>query len=39
MDNYTLEEFKRVFENVTKTVWDDDLVVWVVEFETERKVR
>jgi len=32
---YTLEEFKEVFEKVTKTVWDDNQVVWVVEFRIE----
>ena len=36
---YTLEEFKRVFEDITKTVWDDNLVVWVVEFKMERNRR
>ena len=32
---YTLKEFKQVFEDITKTVWEDDLVVWVVEFRIE----
>ena len=36
---YTLKEFKEVFETVTKTVWDDNLVVWVVEFKMERNRR
>ncbi len=35
---YTLKEFKRVFEDITKTVWEDDLVVWVVEFRIERRM-
>lgn len=32
---YTLKEFKRVFEDITKTKWEDDLVVWVIEFRIE----
>ena len=36
---YTLEEFKKVFETVTKSTWDDDLIVWVVEFKMERNRR
>jgi len=34
---YTLEEFKKVFETVTKSTWDDDLIVWVVEFKMKKE--
>ena len=34
---YTLEEFKKDFETVTKSTWDDDLIVWVVEFKMEKE--